>query len=358
MKKTANTDYFTHPRTLNGLEQFAQSIHQPLAPMLARFGLTVEVLNDPQAIIPYSAAVGLLETCALEWKRPDLGIQLGRLKNLEYLGAVGLVARLSDTVGDACHAIQMNISIHSNAYYLDIDPGSVDTDESGSIAYIPRPRSGCGPQMVELSLCRIYQYLSLTSGVNALKIREVNVQHAPIGSMKLAQQFFDCPVRFSMSRNAIFFDPHLLKAQTVIRDSAYTSIIQAYLQQERLQAESDVVVVTRRLTAQLLSTGSCTRDSIAEFLHLHPRTLHRRLLEHSTSFAEIQDEYRHARATEWVRGRNFSLAQISLMLGYANQSAFSSAYRRWTGSSPRHDRAQYERTNAEAGKHALTHRTT
>lgn len=335
MKKTASPGYYTHPRTLTGLEPFAQSIRQPLAPMLARFGLTLELLNDPVALISYTAAVGLLEACALQWKCPDLGIQMGHLKTLDYMGAVGLVARLSNTVGEACHAIQMNIAIHSNGYSLDMEHGNSLTHEPASIAYTPKPGSGCGPQMVELSLCRIYQFLALTSGADRVKVREVTFQHAPIGSSHSAQQFFDCPVHYGRVRNAIFFAPELLLAPTAVRDNAYAPLVQAYLQQERLQADSDVVAVTRRLIAQLLSTGRCTRDSVAEFLHIHPRTLHRRLLEQGTSFAQIQDDYRRTKAMEWVQGNNFSLTQISLMLGYAHQSAFSTAYRRWCGAPAR-----------------------
>lgn len=343
MKKVASLGYYTHPRTLTGLESFAQSIQQPLAPVLARFGLTLELLNDPLALISYTAAVGVLEACALQWKCPDLGIQLGHLKTLDYLGAVGLVARLSDTVGEACHAIQMNISIHSNGYSLDIQPGSSATGESASIAYTPKPGSRCGPQMVELSLCRIYQFLALTSGTDHVKIRKVTFQHAPVGSSKSAQQFFGCPLHYGEARNAIYFRPQLLQAPTVVRDNAYAPLVQAYLQQERVHAESDLVMVTQRLISQLLSTGRCTRDSVAEFLHIHPRTLHRRLLEHGTSFAKIQDEYRRTRAADLISGDNFSLTEVSLMLGYANQSAFSAAHRRWTGTSPRNVQARGRR---------------
>ena len=66
------------------------------------------------------------------------------------------------------------------------------------------------------------------------------------------------------------------------------------------------------------------------------------------TFADLQDEYRRTRATEWVSGNNFSLTQIGLMLGYANQSAFSAAYRRWAGTSPRNVRAQGRRSNGTA----------
>ena len=340
MKKTAHVRYYTHPGSLSGLEEFARSRQKHLEPMLTRFGLTLDTLNDPQAIIPFASVCGVLEACAQQWQCPDLGIQLGRLQNLDFLGATGLVARLSDTVGEACQAIQTNMTIHSNAYYSGIELGNSVTGESACIDYAPRPGAGCGPQMVELSLCRIYQVLALTSGLKPLKIREVTFQHPAMGSSNAALQFFGCQVRYGMPRNALYFSPQLLDAPTVVRDNAYASIVQAYLQQERLQADSEIVLVTRRLVAQLLSTGRCTREKVAEFLHMHPRTLRRRLKEHGTSFADIRDDYSRARATEWVSARNFSLTQISLMLGYSNQNAFSVAFRRWAGMSPSEARRQ------------------
>ena len=275
MKKNVKSSYFTHPGAVTGLEQFARSINQPLEPMLARFGLSVAVLNDPQAIVSYSGVCGLLEACAKEWNCPDLGIRLGRMQNLEFLGPVGLVARLTETVGEAIAAVRLNMAVHSNAFYADIDSGDSLSGIPARIHYQPKPGSGSGPQMVELSICRVYQFLSIVSGVSPLKIKRVTLQHSPAGPSDSAALFFGCPVQYNASINAVYFDAKLLTAPTAVRDSAHATMVRIYLDQARLRTDVDILEEAQRLIAQLLSTGRCTREAVAGLLHVHPRTLHR-----------------------------------------------------------------------------------
>ena len=74
---------------------------------------------------------------------------------------------------------------------------------------------------------------------------------------------------------------------------------------------------------------------MATDLGLSERTLTRRLNDHGTSFAEIVDGLRHQLALRYLNERHLSLTQVSFLLGYAGQSAFSTAFRRWTGKTPK-----------------------
>jgi AraC-like DNA-binding protein len=69
------------------------------------------------------------------------------------------------------------------------------------------------------------------------------------------------------------------------------------------------------------------------------RTLVRRLAEHDTSFAQMVERLRHDLALKYLSDQDLSLTQIAFLLGYSNQSAFSTACRRWTGRPPRELRA-------------------
>jgi AraC-like DNA-binding protein len=64
------------------------------------------------------------------------------------------------------------------------------------------------------------------------------------------------------------------------------------------------------------------------------RTLKRRLAEQETSYTELLDHARHARALELLRG-DTSAEEVSSQLGYSDAANFTRAFRRWTGKSPR-----------------------
>jgi AraC-like DNA-binding protein len=64
------------------------------------------------------------------------------------------------------------------------------------------------------------------------------------------------------------------------------------------------------------------------------RTLSRRLAGEGTSFDEILDRLRHDLAQRYITASNLSLGEIAFNLGYANQPAFTTAFKRWSGKSP------------------------
>ncbi len=64
------------------------------------------------------------------------------------------------------------------------------------------------------------------------------------------------------------------------------------------------------------------------------RSLQRRLGEAGTTFARLVAEVRRQRAEAFLSGRDVSVAEVSWLLGFSEQSAFTRAFRRWTGRSP------------------------
>jgi len=64
------------------------------------------------------------------------------------------------------------------------------------------------------------------------------------------------------------------------------------------------------------------------------RTLGRRLAAEGTTFARVRDEARYSMAIQLLSGTKLHAAEIAEKLGYANASAFTSAFRRWSGLPP------------------------
>ncbi len=90
-----------------------------------------------------------------------------------------------------------------------------------------------------------------------------------------------------------------------------------------------------RRIAELLPSGQARNKIVATDLGLSERTLTRRLSDLDTSFADVVNRLRHELALRYLNEPNLSLTQVSFLLGYAGQSAFSTAFRRWTGRTPK-----------------------
>jgi AraC-like DNA-binding protein len=70
------------------------------------------------------------------------------------------------------------------------------------------------------------------------------------------------------------------------------------------------------------------------------RTLARRLSVEGLTFSEIAEEMKQDLARHYLKDSDLPISQIAWLLGYREVSAFTHAYKRWTGMTPRQSRAQ------------------
>jgi len=90
-----------------------------------------------------------------------------------------------------------------------------------------------------------------------------------------------------------------------------------------------------RLTAaRLMPSGRARAHDIAAEIGISERSLRRRLEDEGTSLRGILEEVRKTHALNWLERRTMSPKQAASLLGYSDPSAFSRAFKRWTGRTP------------------------
>ena len=83
-----------------------------------------------------------------------------------------------------------------------------------------------------------------------------------------------------------------------------------------------------------LTSHCCSADDTAERLAMHRRTLSRHLKGNGLGYRGIKNEVRFETARQLLQDTQVSLAQIAVALGYSEASAFTRAFRRWSGQTP------------------------
>ena len=76
------------------------------------------------------------------------------------------------------------------------------------------------------------------------------------------------------------------------------------------------------------------QPAIARALGMNVSTMRRRLAREATSFREIAHDIHYETARHLIRDSALALTEVASMLGYAELSVFSRAFRRWSGLSP------------------------
>lgn len=85
----------------------------------------------------------------------------------------------------------------------------------------------------------------------------------------------------------------------------------------------------------LLGTAAISIERVASTMGMSRQTLYRRLKEQGTSFEEILEAKRRQLAIRYLATERASVKATAYRLGFSDPAAFSRAFKRWTGCSPR-----------------------
>lgn len=180
--------------------------------------------------------------------------------------------------------------------------------------------------------------ISLCRAVDSeeLKPTEVQLRHQKLSCDEEYNKYFRCPIRFEAGRSAVIFkkldvdDP--LPAKNRELALVNDKILSRYLSSLR---ESDYVKRVKKAIADDLPTGTPRREKIADALYLSVRSLHRKLAAQDTTYSRLLDGVRRELAEQYILDPTRSLNEIVFLLGFSEASAFTRAFKRWTGQTPK-----------------------
>lgn len=85
----------------------------------------------------------------------------------------------------------------------------------------------------------------------------------------------------------------------------------------------------------MLHTGQAGITAVAARLGVSRQTLYRRLKGEGVTFEAVLDGLRRRMALDYIRAKRVSLNETAYLVGFSEPAAFSRAFKRWTGVSPR-----------------------
>ena len=146
---------------------------------------------------------------------------------------------------------------------------------------------------------------------------------------------FRCPVHFGAALSALVFDADVLDRPLPAsnRDLAHANdtVLAAYVGE---LTAGDIATRVKNAILDHLPSGAPSAEMVAKALHLSARTLQRRLAIAGTTYSQVLDDVRRSLAEQYIGDPSRSLSDITYLLGFSELSAFSRAFRRWTGRAP------------------------
>ena len=149
------------------------------------------------------------------------------------------------------------------------------------------------------------------------------------------RRFFGVPVRFGAEENA--FQIAAKDADRLLPSSnrQLALVFDKMLTEELARlVKDDVITRCKAVVLENLAAGETSEQETAKTLHMSTRSLQRKLAQAETSYVQLVDETRKDLALRYIEDPARSSTEIAFELGFSAPSAFTRAFKRWTGRSP------------------------
>jgi len=169
-------------------------------------------------------------------------------------------------------------------------------------------------------------------------VKAVHVTHADPGYRAEYERIFCAPVVFGSSMNALSIDEALLSSCQFPTSSPYVTAVMrdhAEVLLQKLDSSQSTRDCVENLLTPRLRTGEVSMGVIAAKLCCSRQTLFRKLKVEGVTFEQVLDQLRHKLALNYLNASKASVKETARLVGYSDPAAFSRAFKRWTGSSPR-----------------------
>ncbi len=322
-------------RPMDETHGISVALLRPLAELLGRLdvdpaaflsALGVDDQMAPNSYVAASDVDRVLAEIAANRGDPTFALTLARTSLVRPLGLFGHMVWLSGTLRDALTRAVKFYAMVTKRTTLTLE----ERDGIATVRSRPVTKAARGRILTEFPFASLaLRAREATHG--AFVPRAVRFTHAGEPTAAYAE-VFGAPVTFGARLDELELDAAQLDLKLAGADPITSSALEAKVAQLTAPGRHPVIDRARKAIAASME-APVTLTALATQLGISARTLRRQLEQQGQSLRVLVDDVRRQRADELLAA-GVAVKEIAFTLGFSEPSAFSRAYKRWTGKAP------------------------
>ena len=155
------------------------------------------------------------------------------------------------------------------------------------------------------------------------------------------ERIFGCPVLFAKKDNSFTIDMSIVNTPILLANPGLLDYFEKYAQDflaEMDRKDEHTRIVTKIILSKL-DDEALSINKVAKEMAVSVRTLQKRLEDEGVLFSDLYKDIRQRLAQKYLR-ENYTVEQITYLLGFSEPSVFRKAFKKWLGVTPREYREQ------------------
>lgn len=321
----------------SGLAEMARHLGRDPRGIVERHGLEARVLSDPESHVACQQLADVFEYCSNVFDDALFGLHFAAHQDPDVFGCVTALARAAPTMRAAIGAfVDYMPVVHSP----DSEVLLIEGAETAEYCWQVNTDLGINDQAQYQAAMLNVKLLQMIGGP-AFRPSFVSLSADPRPSdVPEMERLLGCRVQSRSRRNSVAFPKHALELPVPTSNRLLYQLLGGYLEKVKLTQRVGVIERVESYVRGALPSGTCSIERCAAKLGVSVRTLQARLAGEGRRFSELVEGQREALARSHLATTNLSLDEIADRLGYGEQTSFGRAFKRWTGQTPQHYRAQ------------------
>jgi AraC-like DNA-binding protein len=180
---------------------------------------------------------------------------------------------------------------------------------------------------------RIFRQVTNTD----LRPTRARLAHPRRASSDEIETFFGCKFDFAAENDEFIFARGVWQLPLLGADTYLNDLLVDHCEEvlaRRNTRSGPIRTSVENTIAPLLPHGQVRVNDVARSLGMSRRVLARRLAAEGLTFAGVLEEMRRELAMRYLEDVSLSVSRVAWLVGFQEVSAFTHAFRRWTGLTP------------------------
>jgi len=210
-------------------------------------------------------------------------------------------------------------------------------DGADAVAFIfdhGRGDTVVGQAMADYALALIVDMCRTNFGPT-LALQSVTLRRPTPKNLQPYETFFACPIAFGASSDSFVLERHIADRPLASSNHELATTFDAILTAQLAEiSNGDLVARCKAYLLKELTSGEPSEEDLARALGLSRRTLQRKLGDLGLTYKGVLEKTRYELALRYLDDPSKTVTDITFLLGFSEQSAFTRAFKRWSGKAP------------------------
>lgn len=316
---------------------YLTSLKVDIDALLRSLGVDPESVKSPDAYIPIETYLLIQDGAAEYVHDPYFGLHMGEFAEAGSWSILGYMMMNCKTLGEAFEKSGKYSRIIGNTIE---SRAELKFKKVRVVVFTPPHAPKMSRHCYESTLSSSVRMMRTLTGENVSPLEVTFIYPKPEATAEY-ERVFCCPVKFGQKENSITLDWSIGNMPIRMANFALLEHFEKYARDFLAQMERDDEY-TRTVTRIILSrldNESLSIQKVAKEMAVSVRTLQNRLEAEGVVFSDLLRDIREKLAKKYLH-ENYTVEQITYLLGFSEPSVFRKAFKKWSGVTPREYREQ------------------